>query len=166
MTADEFINKWRPAINYLGLPTVGIHVDWDNIPSNSVVTQYSGRDAWDKIYNFTPPWFDQPKTFKQLIDDFDANYKGEILAEIANGKMQRYASQGLADPHFCAFTNPSESMIILGDGNHRFLDCSYLITLRKNLNSDIDRSELDLIHLENFEDILGVANIWNIVSQT
>lgn len=161
MTADEFINKWMSAINYLQLPTVGIHVGWDRIPRDSNVSQFTGLEAWNKIYSFTPPWFQAPKTFQQLIDDFDSNYKSEIVKEIANGKMQRFASQGLADPHFCAFTDPSESIIILGDGNHRFLNCSYLMNLGKDLSNDIARTELDIIYLSNFEEIMRTTNIWN-----
>lgn len=154
MTATEFISKWSTAINYLGLPSVGIHKNWEKIPANSRVTQFYGTDAWNRLYHTIPPWYESPKKFRQLIYENDSNYRGEILMEIANGKMQRFATQGLDDPKFCAFANQDGSFILLGDGNHRFLDCSFLMNLGKDFSNDILNAELDVIYLENFENVL------------
>ncbi len=154
MTAEEFIKKWRHLINYLGFPSVGIHVGWDIIPVDSKVESFSGKEAWEKIYNCTPPWFETPKTFRQLIDGNGTNYRSEILKEIINGKIQRFAIQGLEDPIFCAFANQDGSFILLGDGNHRFLDCSFLMNLGKDFSNDIGKTELDIIYLEKFEEVL------------
>lgn len=154
MTAREFIQKWSKAINYLGLPSVGIHKNWGKIPENSRVHQFYGNDAWNRIYDTTPPWFETPKTFRQLIDNKDTNYRSEILKEIINGKIRRFATQGLEDSIFCAFANQDGSFILLGDGNHRFLDCSFLVNLGKDFSNDIDKTKLDIIYLENFEEVL------------
>lgn len=154
MTANEFIQKWSNAINYLGLPSVGIHKNWNKITQESIVRQFQGNDAWEKIYETTPPWYKAPKTFKELINDNDINYRKEIINEIINGKIQRFAIQGLGDPMFCAFANHDGSFILLGDGNHRFLDCSFLKNLGKDFSDDISKTSLDIIYLENFEEVL------------
>ena len=60
MLAEEFISKWRPAINHLGFPTVGIHVGWDIITLDSKVETFSGKEAWEKVLKSTPPWFKIP----------------------------------------------------------------------------------------------------------
>lgn len=160
MSAEEFIKKWVSAINYLGLPSVGIHRNWDKIEAGSKVIQYSGRDAWNKIFDFTTPWFKNPKTFKYIINNNDPDYRGIVLEEIINGKIQRMATQGLPDPQFCAFADSVERITILGDGNHRFLNCNFLISLGRNFDSDINNTELDVIRLDNFNEVIEPQKIW------
>lgn len=154
MTARDFIKKWQSSLNYLGLPSIGIHVGWTIIPIDSKVESISGKEAWEKIYDCTPPWFETPKTFKQLMDGDNTNYRSEILKEIVNGKIQRFATQGLNDPLFCAFANQNGSFILLGDGNHRFLDCSFLMSLGRDFSKDSCKTKLDIIYLQNFEKVL------------
>lgn len=161
MTANEFIIKWQTAINYLGLRSVGINVRWDKISLNSVVNQFSGKNAWNKLYTFTPPWFKTPKTFQYLIDNKDSDYQQIVTEETSNGKIEYYRKNGLMEPFFCAFANKDGSFVLLGDGNHRFLDCLHLIHEKNvNLKSDIDRSTLDIIYLDNFNFVTEPVNIW------
>jgi len=161
MSSDEFINKWKNSINHLNRPSVGIHVSWDSIPEDSKVEQLLGKEAWDRTYGFTPPWFKKPKTFQQLTESRDSDYQQIVNEETVNGKIDYYKTNGLKEPYFCAFGNKDGSFVLLGDGNHRFLDCLHLIHEQGvNLDSDIGKMTLDIIYLDNFEDILAIKNIW------
>jgi|SRR3989344_2191343 len=161
MTATDFINKWRSSLNYLNLPSVGIHVGWDIIPTNSRVETLSGKDAWKKIYSCTPPWFKIPQTFKELVGTKNADYLQIVQEETNNGKIEYYRQNGLQEPFFCAFANQDGSFLLLGDGNHRFLDSIYLL---HDENRDFDeatqKATLDIIYLINFDDVLRPDNIW------
>jgi hypothetical protein len=162
MTSHEFIKKWRESINYLGLPSVGIHVGWDLIPSDSKVEQLSGKDAWNKIYSFIPSWFKTPKTFRQLVENKDSDYQQIVKEETENGKLEYYRSGGIKEPFFPAFSNEDGSFILLGDGNHRFFDCAHLISAENlDLDSDTSLTNLDIIYLKNFDEVMKVAQIWD-----
>ena len=51
--------------------------------------------------------------------------------------------------------------MILGDGNHRFLDYIYLAdTEQQNFDIAIDRAYLDIIYLSNFVDVIRPDLIW------
>lgn len=161
MTAEEFIKKWRYSINHLGFPSVGIHVDWNIIPTDSKVESLSGKEAWEKIYNCTPPWFKTPQTFKELVTSKNADYLQIVQEEIGNGKIEYYHQNGLQEPYFCAFARPNGSFLLLGDGNHRFLDCIYLIhDQNHNFDEDIKRASIDIIFLPNLVDVLRPDVIW------
>jgi hypothetical protein len=161
MNANNFIDKWRKSTNYLNLPSVGIHVGWDIIPSDSKVEQLSGLDAWERMHKFTPSWFKKPKTFQQLIDSKDSDYQQIVKEETDNGKIEYYKVKGLKEPHFCAFANKDGTFVLLGDGNHRFLDCLHLIHEHKiSLDSDSVNTTLDIIYLENFDEVMLPTNTW------
>ena len=161
MTAADFIQKWQNSINYLGLPSVGIHVGWDIIPADSKVDRLSGEEAWNKIYSCTPPWFKTPKNFRQLVDAKDADYSQIVKEETDNGKIEYYRQKGLQEPLFCAFATEDGSFMLLGDGNHRFLDCIHLIHDKNhNFNKDLTNTTLDVIYLANFNDVVRPDNIW------
>lgn len=161
MTATDFIQKWRNSLNYLGKPSIGIHVGWDIIPTDSKVESFSGKKAWDKIYDCIPPWFKTPQTFKQLIDAKNSDYLQIVREETENGKIEYYRQNGLQEPFFCAFANKDGSFMLLGDGNHRFLDCIHLIDKKiKNLDNDIEKASIDIIYLSNFIDVLRTDLIW------
>ncbi len=163
MTASEFIQKWRNAKNYLGLPSVGIHVGWDIIPMDSKVDVLSGNAAWKRIYECTPPWFKKPKSFQQLVDAKDSDYLQIVKEETENGKIDYYSKNGLKEPFFCAFANKDGSFTILGDGNHRFLDSIYLIhDQNHNLDEDLKKVTLEIIYLVTFEEVLLPDKIWKI----
>lgn len=163
MTGKEFIKKWETALNYLGYRSVGINVRWPLISLDSKVEELTGKEAWDKLYSFTPPWFKTPKTFQYLVDSRDSDYKQIVKEETDNGKIEYYRKNGLTEPHFCAFANKDGSFVLLGDGNHRFLDCLHLIHEENiNLEADIERCTLEIIYLDNFNDVLEPVNIWGI----
>lgn len=162
MTTDEFIKKWRESTNHLDLPSVGIHVGWDLIPSGSKVEQLSDKSAWNKIYGFIPSWFKNPKTFKQLTDSGDSDYQQIIKEETDNGKLEYYRSRGIKEPFFPAFSNEDGSFVLLGDGNHRFLDCAHLISTESlDLESDLSLTTLDIIYLKNFDEVMKPGEIWD-----
>lgn len=160
MAGQDFVNKWKNSINYLNLPTVGIHVSWNLIAASSRVVELQSEEAWRQIYKFTPPWFKSPKTFGELIDKAGQDYKAIVLEEILNGKIARMTDRGLEDPNFCAFAGTSSELVILGDGNHRFLNCNFLMWLGKDFDSDIQNTKLDVIHLDNFEEVIKPQTIW------
>lgn len=158
MTAKNFIKKWRYIRNHHGLPAVGIHVDWEKIPLKSEVDTFRGKKAWEKLYICTPPWFESPKTFKQLAGNKDVDYLQIAEEETKNRKIECYRKNGLQDTSFCAFTNHKGSFILLGDGNHRFFDCLYLIgEENQRFDEDIKRKELDVIYLSNFDEVMRWA---------
>lgn len=161
MTATEFCKKWRSAINYLGLPAVGIHVNWEQIPADSLVKQVFGKKAWERLYEFTPPWFKEPKTFRALINSKDSDCLQIVKEETGNGKLDYYRKNGLTDTSFCAFSNQDDSFVLLGDGNHRFLDCAYLIDVEKrSFASEIEKTSVDIICLNNFDQVIEPIKIW------
>ena len=154
MTAKDFIQKWRHSINHLGLPSVGIHVGWDSIPVDSKVVCLSSKEAWEKIYNCTPPWFKTPQTFKELVISKNTDYLQIVQEETANHKIEYYRNNGLHEPYFCAFAKKDDSFAMLGDGNHRFFDCISLMDIGKDFSNDIERAKLEIIYLKNFEEVL------------
>ena len=161
MTADEFCKKWKSTINYLGLPAVGIHVNWEQISGDSVVKQLFGKEAWKQIYKFTPPWFLKPKTFRDLINSKDSDCLQIVKEETDNGKIEYYKKNGLTDTLLCAFGNYNGSFVLLGDGNHRFLDCAYLINTEKhNFTLKIEKTNIDIIYLNNFDQVIEPIKIW------
>lgn len=161
MNAEDFIKKWHNSINYLGLPSVGIHVGWDIIPLDSKVKTLSGKKAWENIIHCTPPWFKIPQTFEELVNTKNSDYLQIVQEETQNGKIDYYRSQGLQEPIFCIFANQDGSFMLLGDGNHRFLDCMHLIHAQScNFDEDIKNTSVDIIYLSNFNDILKPEVIW------
>lgn len=161
MTAAEFISKWRSAINHLGRPTIGIHVGWNIISMDSKVETFSGEEAWEKVLKSTPPWFKIPQTFKELKDYQNSDYNQIVKEETENGKIEYYRTNGLREPNFCIFANTNGSFMLLGDGNHRFLDCLYLmIAEKKNFDSAITNTTLDIIYLSNFDEAMRPDLIW------
>ncbi len=161
MTATEFCKKWRSVINYLGLPAIGIHVNWEQIPVDSSVKQVFGKRAWEQLYKFTPPWFKEPKTFGDLITSKDSDCLQIVKEETDNGKLDYYRKNGLTDTSFCAFSNHDGSFVLLGDGNHRFLDCAYLIEVEKrSFAPEIEKTSVDIVYLDNFDQIIEPIKIW------
>ena len=157
----DFLNKWRNSTNYLNLPSVGIHVGWDSIPTNSRVEILTGKKAWGTIYTFTPPWFKTPQTFQQLVDSKNEDYVQIVDEETKNDKIEYYRQNGLQEPFFCAFAKQNGNFTLLGDGNHRFFDCLYLIhDENRSFDRDIQNTTLDIIYLENFEQVLKPTKIW------
>lgn len=161
MTAEEFIRKWQNSRNYLGLPSVGIHVGWNLIDLNSRAKTLSGQEAWELIYDCMPPWFKYPKTFRDLVSTKNLDYLQIVKEETENNKIDYYRENGLLEPFFCAFSNHDRSFTILGDGNHRYLDCLHLISSgTRDFKDDIKRTRLDIIYLSNFVDVLRPDLIW------
>jgi len=161
MTAEEFIQKWKNSTNYLGLPSVGIHVGWDLIDLNSQVKTFSGQKAWNLLYDYNPPWFKRHQTFQQLVETKNADYSQIVKEETDNGKLEYYRKNGLTDTSFCAFGNHNGSFVLLGDGNHRFLDCAYLIDVEKrSFASEIGKTSVDIIYLNNFDQVIEPIKIW------
>jgi hypothetical protein len=82
--------------------------------------------------------------------------------ETGNGKIEYYRKNGLLEPYFCAFSNQDGSYTLLGDGNHRFLDCLYLVHHEsQDFRNYIKNSSLEIIYLESFRDVLRPDNIWS-----
>jgi len=161
MTSADFIKKWRNSINYLNQRSVGIHVGWDLIPPNSTVENLNGETAWKKIYTTTPPWFKVPQTFQQLVNTKNEDYLQIVDEETKNGKLKYYRQKGILEPFFCAFSNQDGSFLLLGDGNHRFLDCIYLIHDEdKIFECYIKNTTVDIICLPNFDEVILPSQIW------
>lgn len=161
MTVEEFIQKWQNCRNYLGLPSVGIHVGWNLINLDSQVKTLSGQEAWNLLYACTPPWFKKPQTFRELVTTKNADYLQIVREETDNGKIEYYRKNGLIDTSFCAFGNQAGSFVLLGDGNHRFLDCAYLIDEeRYNFTPQIEKTSVDIIYLKNFDQVIEPIKIW------
>lgn len=161
MTTDGFCKKWRSATNYLGLPAVGIHVNWKQITEDSLVKQLFGKEAWEQLYEFSPPWFKKPKTFRGLIDSKDSDCLQIIKEEADNGKLEYYRKNGLTDTSFCAFADSNSAFVLLGDGNHRFLDCAYLIDEEKrSFAQEIEKTSVDIIYFNNFDQVMEPTKTW------
>lgn len=161
MAATDFINRWRNSINYLKLPSVGIHVNWEQIPEDSLVKHLFGKGAWEQLYKFSPPWFKEPKTFRDLINSKDSDCLQIVKEETDNGKLEYYRKNGLTDASFCAFGSHNSSFVLLGDGNHRFLDCAYLIDVEKlSFAPEIEKTSVDIIYLNNFDQVIEPIKIW------
>ena len=92
------------------------------------------------------------ETFKNLIGS--QGYLMEIEKEKTNERYKRYESHGLEYPNFCVFANSDGTKGIVGDGNHRFIDCRYLMDQGKDLSRDIDRCTLDVICLTNLSEVI------------
>lgn len=161
MTTEEFILKWRSPINHLGFPTVGIHVGWELIPLDSKVKTFLGKGAWEIVLKNTPPWFKKPQTFNELSKNQNSDYQQIVKEETENGKIEYYRTHGLKEPHFCSFANIDKTFMLLGDGNHRLLDCLHLINKEsKKFDKEIAGATIDIIYLSNFTDVLRPDLIW------
>lgn len=145
----------------MGLPTIGIHVGWDIIPLDSKVETISEKTAWETLLRSTPPWFKTPQTFNQLRESQNSDYQQIVKEETENGKVDYYRSNGLEEPYFCIFANIDGSFMLLGDGNHRLLDCIHLINAeKKNFDMNFEKTQIDIIYLTNFEQVLIPNVIW------
>jgi len=163
MIAEEFVNKWLNLQNTDFSKRVGISVNWPAIKSESPVLNFYGQEGWKKVYDFTPPWYEKTErsSFKDLILGRSNNYLGEIEMEKKkkeNNKFEFVKKHGLIyplEPKFLAFSDGSGLRGVLGDGCHRFLVANYLINDENfNLVSDLDKTELDIICLDNFEQVI------------
>lgn len=163
MRASEFINKWKGEKDSDGTPLVGISVYWENIKSDCRVIELIGNQAWERIYDFTPPWYEREKrlSFRDFIKGGRQEYKGEISMEkgkIEYNKFEYIKKYGLMpplSPRFVAFAEQSGSKGVLGDGNHRFLVADYIIHNENiGLIRDIEGAELDIICLQNFNEVI------------
>lgn len=162
MNAQDFIQKWRYSRNHLNLPSVGIHVDWNSMGLDSQVKTFSGQEAWKMLHQCVPPWFKTSQTFSELVTTKNSDYQQIVREETDNGKIEYYRRNGLKEPAFCVFAKQDGSFMLLGDGNHRFFDCIYLIdTEKRNFDGDIEKTMVDVIYLLNFADVLRTNIIWN-----
>ena len=157
MTAEDFINKWRWQSDPDGTPMVGIVVNWDRIPLDSNVVTFMGADAWKKIMDYAPPWHNDGvvKPFSQWIGS--KGFSDEVESEKKAGKLDYYNKHGLEYPFFCVFATKDGSKGIIGDGNHRFVNCKYLQDHGKDLSMDIARCRLEVICLDNLSEIIQDA---------
>ncbi len=161
MIGEEFITKWRNRCDPDGTPMVGIVVNWDKIQANSKVIQFLGKEAWEKILDYAPPWHIDGvvKPFKQWIGD--SAYLEEIEREKQAGKLHHYERNGLEYPYFCIFALEDCSKGVVGDGNHRFLNCRYLESEGKDLSKDISRCTVDILCVNNLSEIIQDAIFLN-----
>lgn len=161
MTANEFVSKWYFSRNHLELPTVGIHVGWNLILPDSKVETLFGVEAWNKVIKSTPPWFKIPQTFEELKKSKNEDYLQIVSEEVNNGKIDYYRNNGLNEPYFCIFAKCDGTFMLLGDGNHRLLDCIYLMNSENiSFSEDINKATVDIIYLKNFEEVILPKNIW------
>ena len=163
MIASEFINKWRGKKDSDGTPLVGIIVNWENIKPDSKVIQLVDEQAWERIYDFTPPWYAREKRlpFRDFIKRRGQEYQSEISMEkgkIERNKFEYIKKHGLTPPlssRFVAFADLSGSKGALGDGNHRFLAADSLIQSKDiHRAKEIKGVELDIICLQNFNEVI------------
>ncbi len=163
MKASEFVNKWRGQKDSDGTPLVGIVVYWQNIKPDSKIIQLLGERAWERIYDFTPPWYAKEKRlpFKDFIKRRRQEYQDEISMEkgkVEHNKFEYIKKYGLTHPlsaRFVAFAEPTGFKGVLGDGNHRFLVADSLIQSNDiDFTRDIKGVELDIICLRNFNEVI------------
>lgn len=155
MNAKDFIDKWRWQKDPDGTERVGIVVNWEGISMDAKVFQYSGEEAWKKIEEYAPPWHHEGGVVKSFsIWIGSEKYLAEIEREKQTGKLNIYDEHGLEYPFFCVFATADGSKGIVGDGNHRFINCRYLIDQGKDIKEDINRCTLDVLCLENLSEII------------
>ncbi|HKC04653.1 MAG TPA: hypothetical protein VKC54_02170 [Patescibacteria group bacterium] len=157
MTTEDFVKKWRWQTDPDGTPMVGIVVMWDKIPLDSKVITFEGEDAWKKIMDYAPPWHNEGvvKPFSQWVGS--KGFNDEIESERKHGKLKYYEENGLEYPFFCVFATEDGSKGIIGDGNHRFVNCKYLVDQGKDLGSDISRCTLEVLCLKNLPEVIQDA---------
>jgi|SRR3990167_8933535 len=157
MTSGDFINKWRDQKDPDGTPLVGIVVNWEKISPQSKLVQFSGREAWQRMLEYAPPWHNDGtvKPFKQWIGS--RAYVEEIEREKQAGKLGYYEKNGLEHPFFCVFATEDGLKGVVGDGNHRFLNCKFLEGQGKDFSQDIARCTLDILCLPNLSKVIQDA---------
>ncbi len=97
-----------------------------------------------------------------MINSKDSDYLKIVKEETDNGKLEYYRKNGLTDTSFCTFGDRSGSFVLLGDGNHRFLDCAYLINVEKlSFAPEIEKTSIDIIYLNNFDQVIESIKIWS-----
>ena len=154
MTANDFINNWKDKRDPDGTPMVGIVVCWEKISPQSNVIRVTGQDAWQNILEFAPPWHlnGVVKPFKEWLETKE--FLEEVERERITGKLGHYEEKGLEFPHFCVFANENGLKGIVGDGNHRFLNCKFLESQGKDFKQDIARCTLDILCLNNLSEVI------------
>lgn len=154
MTANDFMNKWKDEKDPDGTPMVGIVVHWEKISPQSRVVQLLGQEAWQRMLEYAPPWHNAGvvKPFKQWIGS--EAYMEEIERERQAGKLEYYENNGLEYPFFCVFATGDGLRGVVGDGNHRFLNCEFLEGQGKDFSQDIARCTLDVLYLPNLSEVI------------
>ena len=74
-------------------------------------------------------------------------------------KISMYRLKGLFPNRFCAFSDMSGMIGVLGDGNHRYIDFNYLILEDPRRREDIRKSRLDILHLNNLHEVLSQTDL-------
>jgi hypothetical protein len=160
MNAEEFVTLWENMKDIDYSPAVGIGVYWRNIPiQNSTVQQYFGKDAWEKVGLFYAPLWGNFKrtTLKEWLNQSRPDYQKFIDEEKV--KIGFYDKNGLVYPDFCAISDETGLIGVLGDGSHRYIDCNYLILNGKDLSNDINKCRLDVLCVPNLDSVLSENDI-------
>lgn len=156
MTAGEFIEKWENEKNVKDdRKAVGICIHWRNIPLDSKVLQFSGKDAWGEMEKFyAPVWGNFKRTIlREWLNSNRPDYQKFIKEE--QEKINFYRENGLTYYNFPAFADATGELGVLGDGNHRFIDCNYLIMEGKDFQEDIKKVRLDILCVNDLRLILS-----------
>lgn len=161
MNASGFVNYWSARIDTIGLikPTVGIAISWSRIKKDAKVRQFTGQDGWKYMgCLWTPIWGNFKRT--KLSDWLDTKRKDyQLFIDEEKIKIGFYRNHGLPTAEyreFCGFMDIKGNTGILGDGNHRFIDCNYLTLVeKKDLSQHINNIRLDIIYLDNLQEVLS-----------
>lgn len=160
MDINEFIKYWKGKRDHDDTPAVGIGINWDKIPQTSIVQQYFGEEAWNRIGDFyAPVWGGFKRTqLNEWLNPKRDDYDKFIAEEEAVGKIDLYRKNGLMYTYFCAFADKDGHLGVVGDGCHRYIDLNYLIMKGDIDGDEIKKSRLDLIYLDNLEEVLGTSD--------
>lgn len=161
MTVDEFIDQWTSKMDTDGSSAVGLDIAWSVIPKDSMVTQFTGQDAWEKMKDFYAPVWGNFKRTKlgEWLDYKRDDYQAFIEEERVKINFYRASGLPLGYREFCGIADKSGKIGILADGNHRFIDCNYLISQGVDLNSDIEECRLDVLCVKDLSSVLNYQDM-------
>lgn len=152
MTIETFLKKWMyPRI------TIGIDSNHESFLGGRI-EQLSGKNAWEKIYDYYPPNWDFAKLFRKPFREWftpdNKAYSKIIEEEKANGTIKDYRDKGLSDYNFCIIADNSNNFGVLVDGAHRFIILNFLKRDGANIEGEIDKIILDVLYIDNFNVVI------------
>lgn len=161
MNVDEFVGQWTSKKDTDGSDAVGLDIAWPAIPKDSKVIQFFGQVAWEKMKDFyAPVWGNFRRTkLGEWLDNTRDDYQRFIDEEKI--KIEFYKNNGLPVGYreFCGFADESGETGVLADGNHRYIDCNYLILQGADIRNDIEECRLDVLCVKELSSVLSFQDL-------
>jgi len=160
MDKNTIIQSWKSRKNMFGQSAVCItDAMWNTMAPETSVKILHGEQAWNFLYTLYPIcWDARPSlrlAYRNFMQQENSLFRKVIRDDQLSGRLNFYRQHGLTEPVFCAFSDELGLIGVLMDGNHRFVDCNYLMRHEgMDFSKDIARATLTIFYIPNIANII------------